>query len=59
MTDIKQNRVLDAIDTSTGYLIRIARGQVPGYSHVDKFGSNPAIASGTTEEVWDGIATLD
>jgi len=35
----------------------IARGLVDGASQVNKFGENPDIAVGTTEDVWDGGGT--
>ena len=35
----------------------IARGLVEGTSSVNKFGDNPDITSGTTEDVWDGSNT--
>ncbi len=38
-------------------MLEIPRGNVPGQSSVNKFGENPAVASGTTEDVWDGGGT--
>lgn len=40
------------IDTN----LEFARGVISGYSCVNKFGQNTAIASGGTEEIWDGSA---
>lgn len=39
------------------FTLDIARGQVTGYSVVNKFGRNTAVASGATEEIWDGSYT--
>lgn len=36
------------------YRLMVARGLVPGTVHVNKFGRNPAVVSGGTEEIWDG-----
>lgn len=36
--------------------LEIAKGNVPGHSHVNKFGHNPSMASGATEDIWDGSA---
>ncbi len=36
--------------------LKIAMGVYPGVSSVNKFGHNPAVASGGTEEIWDGSA---
>ena len=38
-------------------MLDIPAGNIPGYSGVNKFGRNPNIASGATEEIWDGSAT--
>lgn len=38
-------------------ILRISRGIVPGHSGINKFGASPAIASDTTEDVWDGQGT--
>jgi len=35
----------------------IAMGVWAGVSHINKFGRNPSIASGASEDVWDGSAT--
>lgn len=37
-------------------ILEISRGEVAGYSCINKFGRNAAIASGGTEEIWDGSA---
>jgi hypothetical protein len=34
--------------------LAIARGDFPGVTHINKFGRNTAIASGATEDIWDG-----
>lgn len=34
--------------------LKIAMGVYPGISVVNKFGHNPAVASGATEEIWEG-----
>lgn len=34
------------------FLLEVAKGNVPGHSRVTKFGRNPNIAAGTTEEIW-------
>ena len=36
--------------------LAIAAGRISGHSAVNKFGANSAVASGTTEDVWDGSA---
>lgn len=36
--------------------LKIPMGVYPGVTHVNVFGHNPAVGSGTTEEVWDGSA---
>ena len=38
----------------TDYALEVARGNVTGVSQVNKFGRNSNIASGATEEIWDG-----
>ena len=35
-------------------MLEIPMGNIPGYSLVNKFGRNSNVASGTTEEIWDG-----
>jgi len=37
--------------------VEIPAGNISGFSSVNKFGQNTAIASGATEEIWDGSAT--
>lgn len=34
--------------------LELSRGNVTGHTHINKFGRNIDIASGTTEEIWDG-----
>ena len=41
----------------TDMMLDIPRGNVPGMSSVNKFGRNDAIASGSTEDIWDGGGT--
>lgn len=36
--------------------LKIAMGVYPGVSAINKFGRNPAIGSGATEDIWDGSA---
>ena len=38
---------------SKDYYFEVARGNVPGVSMVNKFGSNPDIDSGQTEDIWN------
>jgi len=38
-------------------MLEIAAGNVSGFSSVNKFGENPDIGVGTTEDVWDGGGT--
>jgi len=44
---VKRNAVTD-------YALEVSRGNVNGVTHVNKFGRNTAVASGTTEIIWDG-----
>ena len=39
------------------FMLEVAKGTVPGTSEYNKFGRNPTVASGGTEEIWDGSAT--
>jgi len=36
------------------FMLSVAMGQKQGYSQVNKFGQNHSIASGATEDIWDG-----
>ena len=36
------------------FMLEISKGNIPGHSHVNKFGRNTAIGSGDTDEIWDG-----
>ena len=38
------------------YALEVAKGSVEGTTQVNKFGRNPNIASGATEEIWGGSA---
>lgn len=38
----------------TGMEIVASCGQLTGISNINKFGRNPDVASGTTEDIWDG-----
>jgi len=38
---------------STEWLIEVALGNVPGYSGMQKFGSNPDVDTGAAEDIWD------
>ena len=42
---------------SSDFMLDVAMGNITGYSCVNKFGENPDIAVGTTEDVWDGGGT--
>jgi len=55
MTQIlgQQREVLIIEDSN----LRIPSGKISGHSSVNKFGRNINIASGSTEEIWDGSAT--
>ena len=39
------------------FMLEIPAGNLTGYSSVNKFGENPDITAGTTEEIWDGGGT--
>lgn len=39
------------------HLLSISMGAVPGVSHINKFGSNPTVATDSSEEIWDGSAS--
>lgn len=39
------------------FMLNVAAGNLSGYSAVNKFGANPDIAAGTTEDIWDGGGT--
>ncbi len=45
---------LISIIESSGTMLDISRGIIPGQTHVNKFGASASIADGTTEEIWDG-----
>ena len=36
------------------FALEVSKGTVAGHSTVNKFGDNPAMASGATETIWDG-----
>ena len=36
------------------FALQLARGQINNHTHINKFGRNPTVASGATEEIWDG-----
>lgn len=39
----------------TDFMVRVSLGQVPGYSHINKYGHNPVVETGTDpEDVWSG-----
>lgn len=42
---------------NSDFMLEVARGNVTGFSQVNKFGENQNIASGTTEDIWDGGGT--
>jgi hypothetical protein len=37
--------------------LELVRGDITGHSSINKFGQNPEVASGATEDVWDGGGT--
>jgi hypothetical protein len=39
------------------FTLQLARGQINNHTHINKFGRNTAVASGATEEIWDGSYT--
>jgi len=41
---------------SEPFLLQLARGQIPGHFHVNKFGRNTACVAAGAEEIWDGSA---
>jgi hypothetical protein len=46
-----------ASPTLYGIALDIPMGLIPGMSVVNKFGRNSAVASGATEDIWDGSTT--
>jgi len=42
---------------ASDFMLEVAKGNIAGHSHVNKFGENPSIAVNTTEDVWDGGGT--
>jgi hypothetical protein len=52
------NPTTDPVNVSiTDYFLAVPAGDIPGQSSVNKFGDNPDITAGTTEDVWDGGGT--
>jgi hypothetical protein len=49
--------VRDDVRMPTDFFLELAKGNIPGHSQVNKFGENPDITAGTTEDVWDGGGT--
>lgn len=45
------------VDVVEDYYMAISKGDIPGTSHINKFGANSDITKDTTEDVWDGGAT--
>jgi len=41
------------------FYLEVAKGKVPGHTHVNKFGRNIEIDSGVTADIWDGGNTGD
>jgi len=42
--------------SNSDFMLDVPLGNVPGVSSVNKFGRNPTVASGSTEDIWDGSA---
>ena len=42
---------------TTDFSLEVAQGKVEKFSQVNKFGENGDVASGTTEDIWDGGGT--
>ena len=38
------------------YMLELSKENIPGHSSINKFGRNSNVASGATEEIWDGSA---
>jgi len=36
------------------FYLEVSKGNIPGHSSINKFGNNPAVATSSTETVWDG-----
>jgi len=54
IADTGDTRINPAKDVD--FMLEISRGNVSGMTHINKFGRNTAVASGGTEEIWDGSA---
>lgn len=50
------NHSITQFGRNEDFALQLARGQINNHSHVNKFGRNTAVASGATEEIWDGSA---
>ena len=49
------NGAVSIVETSRSFELAVSMGQVPGYSTLDKFGSNPTITTSTDpEDIWEG-----
>lgn len=52
-TDVSAATPLPVLDP----MLELARGNITGQSHVNKFGGSPEVASGVQEDIWDGQGT--
>jgi len=50
------NNLVLADGTASNFNISAVRGLLSGITTINKFGQNPAVASGGVEEIWDGSA---
>ena len=45
------------LSAQTPFLLRVAKGEIPGHSIVSKFGQNLDVDSGLYEDIWEGGGT--
>ncbi len=53
-TNVAINALIRGADMD--FMLEVAKGNITGTTGVNKFGRNSAVASGGTEEIWDGSA---